>query len=68
VDREGDPLPVYIEETARNFAVGWTGTHRVDGKAFVYSEQSLGVSALFWATQYGSSSSRQDLKISNIFG
>jgi hypothetical protein len=31
-------------------------------------KQSLGVSALFSATQYGSSSSRQDLKISNIFG
>jgi hypothetical protein len=31
-------------------------------------KQSLGVSALFSATQYGSSSSRRDPKISNIFG
>jgi hypothetical protein len=60
---------VYIEETAKSFAIGWTGTYRIDGNAFAYTlKRSLGVSALFSATQYGSSSSRQDLNISNIFG
>ena len=40
--REGDPLPVYIEETEKNFAIGWTGTYRIDSKAFVYSETESG--------------------------
>jgi hypothetical protein len=40
--RDGDPLPVYIEETEKNFAIGWTGTYRIDGKAFVYSETKSG--------------------------
>jgi hypothetical protein len=42
VARDGDPLPVYIEETKKNFAIGWTGTYRIDGKAFVYSETESG--------------------------
>jgi hypothetical protein len=42
VARDGDPLPVYIEETKKNFAIGWTGTYRIDGKAFVYSETQSG--------------------------
>jgi hypothetical protein len=40
--REGDPLPVYIEETDKNFTIGWTGTYRIDGPAFVYSEGNSG--------------------------
>ena len=40
--RDGDPLPVYIKETEKNFAIGWTGTYRIDGKAFVYSETESG--------------------------
>src|SRR5258708_37888889 len=35
--REGDPLPIYIEETDKNFTIGWTGTYRIDGQLFVYS-------------------------------
>jgi len=31
-------LPGYIEETDKNFAIGWTGTYRIDGRALVYSE------------------------------
>jgi hypothetical protein len=42
VARDGDPLPVYIEETEKNFAIGWTGTYLIDGKAFVYSETESG--------------------------
>jgi hypothetical protein len=26
--REGDPLPIDIEETDKNFTIGWTGTQR----------------------------------------
>jgi hypothetical protein len=40
--RDGDPLPVYIEETDKNFTIGWTGTYRIDGQAFVYSERNSG--------------------------
>jgi hypothetical protein len=36
---DGDPLPVYIEETDKNFAIGWTGTYRIDGAAFVYADK-----------------------------
>ena len=38
--RDGDPLPVYIEETDKNFTIGWTGTYSIDGRAFVYSERN----------------------------
>ena len=40
--RDGDPLPVYIEETDKNFTIGWTGTYRIDGQAFLYSERNSG--------------------------
>jgi hypothetical protein len=40
--RAGDPLPVHIEETDKNFTIGWTGTYRIDGRAFVYSERNSG--------------------------
>ena len=28
---DGDPLPVYIEETDTNYAIGWQGRYRIDG-------------------------------------
>ena len=40
--RDGDPLPVFIEETDKNFTIGWTGTYRIDGQVFVYSERNSG--------------------------
>jgi hypothetical protein len=40
--RDGDPLPVFIEETDKNFTIGWTGTYRFDGQVFVYSERNSG--------------------------
>jgi hypothetical protein len=33
---DGDPLPVQIEETDRNYAIGWQGRYRIEGAAFVY--------------------------------
>ena len=35
---DGDPLPVYIEETNTNYAIGWQGRYRIDGDAFVYED------------------------------
>lgn len=40
--RDGDPLPVYIEETDKNFTIAWAGTYRIDGQVFVYSERNSG--------------------------
>ena len=37
--RDGDPDPVYIEETNTNFAVAWTGHYRLNGTAFIYRDR-----------------------------
>lgn len=34
--REGEPLPVQIEETATRFTIGWGGQYHIEGPAFVY--------------------------------
>jgi hypothetical protein len=38
--REGDPLPVHVEETDTTFAIGWSGHYRIDDAAFVYQDDS----------------------------
>ena len=35
----GDPLPVHIEETETNFAIGWQGRYRFEGDTFVYEDK-----------------------------
>lgn len=40
--RDGDPEPIYIEETNTTFAIGWKGHYRIDGPAFVYSDRDTG--------------------------
>ena len=40
--RQRDPLPVYIEETDKIFTIAWLGTYRIEGQAFLYSEQNSG--------------------------
>jgi hypothetical protein len=40
--REGDPLPVHVEETDTTFAIGWSGHYRIDGAAFVYQDDTSG--------------------------
>jgi hypothetical protein len=40
--REGDPLPVHIEETDTTFAIGWSGHYRIDDAAFVYQDDTSG--------------------------
>lgn len=34
----GDPLPIHIEETETNFAIGWQGRYRFDGDTFIYED------------------------------
>jgi hypothetical protein len=40
--RDGDPLPVHLEETDTTFAIGWTGDYRIEGDAFTYSDRESG--------------------------
>jgi len=35
---DGDPLPIYIEETNTNYSIGWQGRFRIDAEAFVYED------------------------------
>src|SRR5215472_18184947 len=39
VARDGDPEPVYFEETDTNFAIEWTGNYHIDGDLFVYTDR-----------------------------
>jgi hypothetical protein len=36
--RDGDPLPIHVEETDTNYAIGWHGRYRIDGDAFLYED------------------------------
>ena len=40
--RDGESEPIHIEETDTTFAIGWKGRYRIDGPAFVYSDQDTG--------------------------
>jgi len=40
--RDGDPEPVYIEETDTSFAIRWKGNYRIDGPAFIYTGRDTG--------------------------
>ena len=42
VARDGDPEPVYFEETITTFAIGWKGNYRIEGSAFVYIDRDTG--------------------------
>lgn len=42
IARDGDALPIHIEDSATNFAVGWQGTYRIDGAAFVFHNKDSG--------------------------
>ena len=34
----GDPLPVYINETNTDYAIGWQGRYCIDAEAFIYED------------------------------
>ena len=40
--RDGASEPIHIEETDTTFAIGWKGRYRIEGPAFVYSDNASG--------------------------
>ncbi len=40
--RDGDPEPLYFEETPTSFAIGWKGSYSIEGDAFVYIDRDSG--------------------------
>ena len=38
----GDPEPIDFKETDTNYAIGWKGNYRIDGRAFVYTDRKSG--------------------------
>jgi hypothetical protein len=40
--RDGESEPVHIEETDTAFTIAWKGSYRIEGPAFVYSDQESG--------------------------
>ena len=40
--RDGDPEPVYLEETDTSFAIEWKGHYRIEGPAFIYADRNTG--------------------------
>ena len=40
--REGESEPIHIEEADTTFAIGWKGRYRIEGAAFVYSDDDTG--------------------------
>jgi hypothetical protein len=40
--RDGDPQPIYFEETDTNFVIGWNGKYSIEGDAFIYIESDSG--------------------------
>src|SRR6202007_107077 len=40
--RDGDSERIHIEETDTTFAIGWKGRYRIEGAAFVYSDDDSG--------------------------
>jgi hypothetical protein len=40
--RDGDPEPIEFQETDTDFAIGWKGNYRIEGRAFVYLDREAG--------------------------
>ena len=40
--RDGDPEPIEFQETDTDFAIGWKGNYRIEGRAFVYADHQAG--------------------------
>ncbi|MBK5293726.1 MAG: hypothetical protein JJE04_18865 [Acidobacteriia bacterium] len=51
--RNGDPEPIYFEETDTNFAISWKGSYRIEGDTFIYIDKDSGriVSVLGYPTR-----------------
>jgi hypothetical protein len=64
VAREGDPLPIHIEESDTHFAVSWKGSYQIDGDAFTYFEKN----SRRIRTIVGYPTPQISSQISNMFG
>ena len=42
LSQNGEAEPIQIVETAATFAIEWTGSYRINGPAFVYSDRDTG--------------------------
>jgi hypothetical protein len=42
IARQGEALPVHIEDMDTNFAVGWMGNYRIEGELFIYRDKDSG--------------------------
>ncbi len=64
VARDGDPEFIHLEEADASFAIGWKGSHRIDGSTFIFTGREPGrvTTILGYPTQ---AIARE---ISNIFG
>jgi hypothetical protein len=40
--RDGDPEPIYLEETDTSFAIEWKGHYRIEGPTFIYADRNTG--------------------------
>ena len=40
--RDGQNEAIHIEETDTTFAIGWKGRYRIEGPAFIYSDEDTG--------------------------
>jgi hypothetical protein len=40
--RDGDAEPIEFQETDTNFAIGWKGNYRIEGRAFIYADRDAG--------------------------
>jgi len=49
--RNGESEPIHIEETDTTFAIGWKGRYRLEGPAFVYTDQNTGRVATILVTR-----------------
>ena len=48
--RNGEAELIQIVETATTFAIEWKGSYRINGPAFVYSDQDTAVLSPSWGT------------------
>lgn len=42
IAHQREALPVHIEDTETNFAVGWRGDYRIEGELFIYRDKDSG--------------------------
>src|ERR1700738_1927147 len=66
--REGESEPIHIEETDTTFAIGWKGRYRIEGPAFIYSDEDTGRGATTLGYPTDKLTRRFDREISNMFG